>query len=133
MHFIGLSVSQSEAKTWLSHKLGQTGQVASFTESQVTPVVQIARDEEGLEWWEKLPVEKQDRVPLPPPTPEDMENIHWQLVPELDEKSLQTLLKGNRRLPGGDCTCKACTVHTSKPLLQVLELLQTHKLSFICV
>ena len=73
--------------------------------------MQIPVDDNGLEWWEKLPIEKQDRFPLPPPTPESIEDIHWQLIVELDEKSLEAAVKDSGKLPGDHCSCKACTVH----------------------
>ena len=87
--------------------------------------MQVPVDDNGLEWWEKLPIEKQDRVPLPPPTAEAIEDIHWQLVVELDEKSLEAALKGDGKLPGSDCSCKACKVHQSE-----LPMLFPHDLCF---
>ena len=77
--------------------------------------MQIPVDENGLEWWEKLPVEKQDRFPLPPPTPESIEDIHWQLIVELDQKALEAAVKDSGKLPGEHCGCKACRVHKSNP------------------
>ena len=74
-------------------------------------MLQVPVDKNGLEWWEKLTAEKQDRVALPSITAEVIEDIHWQLVVELDEKSLENVLKGNGKLPGASCGCKACTVH----------------------
>ncbi len=86
-------------------------------------------DQDGLEWWEKLPVEKQDRAPLQAPTAEAIEDVHWQLVPELDQNSLEVALDvalrnhpDRGRLPGGDCSCKACTIHRSKPLVLLQSL-----------
>ena len=76
--------------------------------------MQIPVDENGLEWWEKLPIEKQDRFPLPPPTPESIEDIHWQLIVELDQKALEAAVKDSGKLPGEHCGCKACRVHKSK-------------------
>lgn len=75
--------------------------------------VQVPTDDDGKEFWEKLPVEKQDRVPLPAPTAEMIEDMHWQLVPELSEESFRLMLlrHPNGRLPGAGCACKACSVH----------------------
>jgi len=76
--------------------------------------MQIPVDENGLEWCEKLPIEKQDRFPLPPPTPESNEDKHWQLIVELDQKALEAAVKDSGKLPGEHCGCKACRVHKSK-------------------
>jgi len=76
--------------------------------------MQIPVDENGLEWWERLPIEKQDRFPLPPPTPESIEDIHWQLIVELDQKALEAAVKDSGKLPGEHCGCKACRVHKRK-------------------
>ena len=66
-----------------------------------------------MEFWEKLPIEKQDRVSLPAPTAEMIEDMHWQLVPELSTESFRLMLQKhpNGRLPGAGCPCKACLVH----------------------
>lgn len=74
---------------------------------------QVPKDSNGKEFWESLPVEKQDRVALPVPTAEMIEDMHWQLVPELSEESFRLMLKKypHGRLPGADCSCKACLVH----------------------
>ena len=58
-------------------------------------------------------MEKQDRVPLPSPTADMIENMHWQLVSELDDEGLTRQLQKypNGRLPGPGCTCKACLLH----------------------
>lgn len=88
--------------------------------AEVTPMLtakqfmQIPVDENGLEWWEKVPIEKQDRFPLPPPTPESIEDIHWQLIVELDQKALEAAVKDSGKLPGEHCGCKACKVHKRK-------------------
>lgn len=73
----------------------------------------MPKDSDGKEFWENLPVEKQDRVALPAPTAEMIEDMHWQLVPELSEESFSLMLQRhpNGRLPGADCNCKACLVH----------------------
>lgn len=75
--------------------------------------LQVPKDSNGKEFWENLPVEKQDRVALPAPTAEMIEDMHWQLVPELSEESFRLMLlrHPNGRLPGADCNCKACCVH----------------------
>lgn len=74
---------------------------------------QVPKDSDGKEFWETLPIEKQDRVALPVPTAEMIEDMHWQLVPELSEDSYRLMLNKypHGRLPGADCTCKACLVH----------------------
>ena len=76
-------------------------------------VCQVPKDSNGKEFWETLPVEKQDRVALPAPTAEMIEDMHWQLVPELSEDSYRLMLRKypHGRLPGADCNCKACLVH----------------------
>lgn len=79
-------------------------------------LTQVPKDSNGKEFWESLPVEKQDRVALPAPTAEMIEDMHWQLVPELSEESFRLMLlrHPNGRLPGADCDCKACRVHQGK-------------------
>ena len=86
---------------------------------------QVPKDSNGKEFWENLPVEKQDRVALPAPTAEMIEDMHWQLVPELSEESFRLMLlrHPNGRLPGADCDCKACRVHQGEYLRSVLDLI----------
>ena len=91
--------------------------------------MQVPVDESGLEWWEKLTIEKQDRVALPTVTAEVIEDIHWQLVVELDEKSLENALKVNGKLPGSSCGCKACAVHKSESSCSQLLYVLCSKLS----
>lgn len=88
--------------------------VVALWYAQHVEVGEIPVDENGLEWWEKVPIEKQDRFPLPPPTPESIEDIHWQLIVELDQKALEAAVKDSGKLPGEHCGCKACKVHKRK-------------------
>ncbi|DBA94318.1 TPA: hypothetical protein ACH3X1_001927 [Trebouxia sp. C0004] len=88
--------------------------VVALWYAQHVEVGEIPVDENGLEWWEKLPIEKQDRFPLPRPTPESIEDIHWQLIVELDQKALEAAVKDSGKLPGEHCGCKACKIHKRK-------------------
>ena len=79
--------------------------------------MQIAVDEQGLEWWEKLPAERQDRVPVPLPTAAQIEDAHWQLVPHANwaaekERLSKPGVKGC--LPGDGCHCKVCSLHSGE-------------------
>lgn len=76
--------------------------------------MQIPVDEDGLEWWEKLPAERQNRIPVPQPTAEQIEDAHWQLVPHanwVDERARLKEAGGTGRLPGEGCHCKVCSLH----------------------
>lgn len=85
--------------------------------------VQIPIDEKGLEWWEKLPTDKQGSLPVSKVTAEQIEDAHWQLVPHanwtaerdrLQKAAEEAQEKGEEakgRLPGEGCHCKVCSLH----------------------
>lgn len=88
--------------------------------------MQIPVDEEGLEWWEKLPTDKQGTLPVSKVTVDQIEDAHWQLVPHANwaaererlqkaaEEAQERGVEAKGRLPGDGCNCKVCSLHQGK-------------------